>query len=103
MERDSGFVVTKMRVDGGAVSNGFLMTFQSDILNVPVERPVVRETTALRAAFLAGLAVGYWNDRDEICGIWQLDRRFKPAMAAEVRESLYSGWKKAVHAAMAFK
>jgi len=103
MERDSGFAVTKMRVDGGAVSNGFLMTFQSDILNVPVERPVVRETTALGAAFLAGLAVGYWNDRDEICGIWQLDRRFKPAMAAEVRESLYGGWKKAVHAAMAFK
>ncbi|MCA1296089.1 glycerol kinase GlpK [Paenibacillus sp. alder61] len=103
MERDSGFAVTKMRVDGGAVSNGFLMTFQSDILNVPVERPVVRETTALGAAFLAGLAVGYWDDRDEICGIWKLDRRFEPAMAAEVRESLYGGWKKAVHAAMAFK
>lgn len=103
MERDSGFAVTKMRVDGGAVSNGFLMTFQSDILNVPVERPVVRETTALGAAFLAGLAVGYWDDRDEICGIWRLDRRFEPAMAAEVRESLYGGWKKAVHAAMAFK
>ncbi|GIO87206.1 glycerol kinase [Paenibacillus faecis] len=103
MERDSGFAVTKMRVDGGAVSNGFLMTFQSDILNVPVERPVVRETTALGAAFLAGLAVGYWDDRDEICGIWQLDRRFEPAMTAEVRESLYGGWKKAVHAAMAFK
>lgn len=103
MERDSGFAVTKMRVDGGAVSNGFLMTFQSDILNVPVERPVVRETTALGAAFLAGLAVGYWDDHDEICGIWRLDRRFEPAMAAEVRESLYGGWKKAVHAAMAFK
>ncbi len=103
MEQDSGFTVQKMRVDGGAVSNGFLMEFQSDILNVPVERPLVRETTALGAAFLAGLAVGYWSDRDEICRTWSLDRRFEPKMEPEVRESLYGGWKKAVHAAMAFK
>lgn len=103
MEQDSGFTVRKLRVDGGAVSNGFLMEFQSDILNLPVERPVVRETTALGAAFLAGLAVGYWSDRDEICRIWSLDRRFEPTMGTEARESLYGGWKKAVHAAMAFK
>ncbi|MNJ02102.1 Glycerol kinase [compost metagenome] len=79
------------------------MEFQSDIVNLPVERPVVRETTALGAAFLAGLAVGYWSDRDEICRTWSLDRRFEPTMETEVRESLYGGWKKAVHAAMAFK
>lgn len=103
MEQDSGFTVRKLRVDGGAVSNGFLMEFQSDIVNLPVERPVVRETTALGAAFLAGLAVGYWSDRDEICRTWSLDRRFEPTMETEVRESLYGGWKKAVHAAMAFK
>lgn len=103
MEQDSGFTVRKLRVDGGAVSNGFLMEFQSDIANLPVERPVVRETTALGAAFLAGLAVGYWSDRDEICRTWSLDRRFEPTMETEVRESLYGGWKKAVHAAMAFK
>ncbi|MEK5477598.1 glycerol kinase GlpK [Paenibacillus sp. FSL R5-0407] len=103
MEQDSGFTVRKLRVDGGAVSNDFLMEFQSDIVNLPVERPVVRETTALGAAFLAGLAVGYWSDRDEICRTWSLDRRFEPTMETEVRESLYGGWKKAVHAAMAFK
>ncbi|WP_410771900.1 glycerol kinase GlpK [Fontibacillus sp. BL9] len=103
MEQDSGFTVRKMRVDGGAVSNGFLMHFQSDILDVPVERPVVRETTALGAAFLAGLAVGYWSDREEICRTWSLDRRFEPGMETAVREALYGGWKKAVHAAMAFK
>ncbi|MDN4070886.1 glycerol kinase GlpK [Paenibacillus vini] len=103
MEQDSGFTVRKLRVDGGAVSNGFLMEFQSDIVNLPVERPVVRETTALGAAFLAGLAVGYWSDRDEICRTWSLDRRFEPTMETEVRESLYGGWKKAVYAAMAFK
>ncbi|WP_435924356.1 glycerol kinase GlpK [Paenibacillus sp. DYY-L-2] len=103
MERDSGYAVRKMRVDGGAVSNGFLMEFQSDILDVPVERPVVRETTALGAAFLAGLAVGYWQDREEISRTWSLDRRFEPKMETNVREALYGGWKKAVRAAMAFK
>ncbi|MNI24740.1 Glycerol kinase [compost metagenome] len=103
MESDSGFEVKKMRVDGGAVSNAFLMKFQSDILNIPVERPIIRETTALGAAFLAGLAVGYWSDREELCRTWSLDHSFEPAMKAETRETLYLGWKKAVHAAMAFK
>ncbi|SDF27782.1 glycerol kinase [Fontibacillus panacisegetis] len=103
MESDSGFEVKKMRVDGGAVSNEFLMKFQSDILNIPVERPVIRETTALGAAFLAGLAVGYWNDRDELCRTWSLEHSFEPAMKTEYRDALYNGWKKAVHAAMAFK
>lgn len=103
MESDSGFEVRKMRVDGGAVSNAFLMRFQSDILDIPVERPVIRETTALGAAFLAGLAVGYWQDRDELCHTWSLDQCFQPAMQEDERTKLYQGWKKAIQAAMAFK
>lgn len=103
MEKDCGYKVNTMRVDGGAVSNTFLMAFQSDILDVPVERPAVRETTALGAAYLAGLAVGYWRDLEEIRRIWSLERRFEPAMPESERESLYNGWKKAVYAAMAFK
>lgn len=103
MEKDCGYKVNTMRVDGGAVSNTFLMAFQSDILDVPVERPAVRETTALGAAYLAGLAVGYWRDLEEIRRIWSLERRFEPAMPENERESLYNGWKKAVYAAMAFK
>ncbi|MNJ51711.1 Glycerol kinase [compost metagenome] len=103
MEKDCGYKVNTMRVDGGAVSNTFLMAFQSDILDVPVERPAVRETTALGAAYLAGLAVGYWRDLDEIRRIWSVERRFEPAMSELERETLYNGWKKAVQAAMAFK
>lgn len=103
MEKDCGYKVNTMRVDGGAVSNTFLMAFQSDILDVPVERPAVRETTALGAAYLAGLAVGYWRDLEEIRRIWSLERRFEPTMPENERESLYNGWKKAVYAATAFK
>jgi glycerol kinase len=103
MEADSGISLTTLRVDGGAVKNNFLMQFQSDLLAVPVERPVVNETTALGAAYLAGLAVGYWNSRDDIAAQWQLDRRFEPKMADDKRTALYEGWKKAVQAAMAFK
>lgn len=103
MEKDSGIKVGTMRVDGGAVSNAFLMKFQSDILGIPVERPVIRETTSLGAAYLAGLAVGYWNDRDEICQSWSLDQRFEPKMTVKVRDELYNGWTKAIQAAMAFK
>lgn len=103
MEKDCGYKVNTMRVDGGAVSNTFLMAFQSDILDVPVERPTVQETTALGAAYLAGLAVGYWQDLDEIRRIWSVERRFEPMMPEHERELLYSGWKKAIYAAMAFK
>ncbi len=103
MEADSGIALKKLRVDGGAVKNDFLMQFQSDILNVPVERPVVNETTALGAAYLAGLAVGYWKDREEISKQWKKDSEFEPGMTKENREELYAGWKKAVKAAMAFK
>ncbi|PJW16988.1 glycerol kinase GlpK [Geobacillus sp. WSUCF-018B] len=103
MEADSGISLTTLRVDGGAVKNNFLMQFQSDLLAVPVERPVVNETTALGAAYLAGLAVGYWNSRDDIAAQWQLERRFEPKMDDDKRTMLYDGWKKAVRAAMAFK
>jgi glycerol kinase len=103
MEADSGIELKTLRVDGGAVKNNFLMNFQSDILNVPVERPVVNETTALGAAYLAGLAVGYWADQQEIASQWAIDRAFEPKMFEEDRNHLYSGWKKAVNAAMAFK
>ncbi len=103
MEADSGIELKALRVDGGAVKNDFLMSFQSDILNVPVERPKVNETTALGAAYLAGLAVGYWESRDDIAKQWAVDRAFEPKMNSDKREELYSGWKKAVHAARAFK
>jgi glycerol kinase len=103
MEKDSGISLKALRVDGGAVKNNFLMQFQSDILNVPVERPVVNETTALGAAYLAGLAVGYWNNREEIASQWNLDRSFEPTMSEQERTNLYEGWKKAVRATMAFK
>ncbi|GGJ57089.1 glycerol kinase [Anoxybacillus voinovskiensis] len=103
MEADSGISLKTLRVDGGAVKNNFLMQFQSDILGVPVERPVINETTALGAAYLAGLAVGYWKDRSEIATQWQLERAFEPQMPSNQQSALYEGWKKAVKAAMAFK
>jgi len=103
MEADSGIQLKTLRVDGGVVKNNFLMNFQSDILNVPVERPVVNETTALGAAYLAGLAVGYWDSQEEIAEQWAIDRSFEPKMSDDERSLLYGGWKKAVNAAMAFK
>ena len=96
MEEDSGIKLKTLKVDGGAVSNDFLMQFQSDMLGVPVERPVFTETTAMGAAFLAGLAVGFWTDRTEIATRLEIDRRFAPAMPVELREKKYRGWKKAV-------
>ncbi|MFD1956422.1 glycerol kinase GlpK [Paenibacillus thailandensis] len=103
MAIDSGLLLPALRVDGGAVRNDFLMQFQSDMLGVEVERPVVNETTALGAAYLAGLAVGYWKSKQEIRESWKLDRAFTPGMPQEDRSRLYAGWKKAVQAAMAFK
>lgn len=103
MEADAGITLKTLRVDGGAVKNNFLMQFQSDILGVPVERPVVNETTALGAAYLAGLAVGYWQSREEIAKQWNIDRAFEPKMNADTQQRLYDGWKKAVRAAQAFK
>ena len=96
MEDDSGITLKALKVDGGAVANNFLMQFQSDILGVPVDRPKVTETTAMGAAFLAGLAVGFWKDKAEIAAKWNVDRTFKPSMSAEVRDKKYKGWQKAV-------
>ncbi|MDA5560544.1 glycerol kinase GlpK [Exiguobacterium sp. MMG028] len=103
MESDSGINLKTLRVDGGAVSNNFLMQFQSDILDVPVERPEVSETTALGAAYLAGLAVGFWKDQAEVKDQWKLDKKFEPNMDETHREALYKGWQHAVEATMAFK
>ncbi|OPG97265.1 glycerol kinase [Chryseobacterium mucoviscidosis] len=103
MESDSGISVNALRVDGGAAANDFLMQFQSDILNIPVERPTVNETTALGAAYLAGLAVGYWNSADELMDHENTERVFHPVMAEEERSELYAGWQRAVKAAMVFK
>ncbi len=96
MSADSGLPLETLRVDGGAVANNFLMQFQADILGVPVQRPAVTETTALGAAYLAGLATGYWGSQEEIAGQWRVEREFEPAMSLDERESLYTGWQKAV-------
>lgn len=103
MESDSLIQLKTLRVDGGAVKNNLLMEFQSDILNVPVERTKVSETTALGAAYLAGLAVGFWESQEEISKQWEIDRKFIPKMAVDQRDSLYNGWRKAVKAALTFK
>ncbi|MBA2487720.1 MAG: glycerol kinase GlpK [Chloroflexi bacterium] len=96
MQADSGVTLKELKVDGGAVVNNDLMQFQADILGVPVERPVVSETTALGAAYLAGLAVGFWKDTSDVANNWALDRRFDPSMDESRRERLFAGWKKAV-------
>lgn len=96
MESDSGISLTSLRVDGGASANNLVMQFQSDILQVPVERPEVIETTALGAAYLAGLAVGFWNIT-EIKNGWNLDEQFKPEMSETNANTLYAGWVKAVN------
>ena len=103
MEKDSGIKLKGLNVDGGAVVNNFLMQFQSDILNTKVNRPKVQETTALGAAYLAGLAVGYWTDVADIRNNWQLERQFVPKMTADTRKKLYQGWKVAVKATRLFK
>ena len=96
MEKDSGVKLSALKVDGGMVFNELLMQFQSDMLNVPVVRPKVAETTSLGAAYAAGLAVGFWKDFDELKNNWGCDMEWKPAMDSKQRKKLYSGWKKAV-------
>ena len=96
MNKDSGVELTKLKVDGGMVGNELLMQFQSDILNVPVIRPQVSETTALGAAYAAGLAVGFWSGIDELRKNWSEDKTLHPAMESTVREKCYKEWKKAV-------
>jgi glycerol kinase len=96
MQRESGARLGSLKVDGGATVNSMLLQFQADLLRVPVHRPVVGETTALGAAYLAGLAVGYWQDLDDVRRNWALDREFIPSMDDARRDSLYRGWRKAV-------
>jgi len=96
MERDSGVTMHTLRVDGGMVLNETLMQFQADILDVPVVRPLVIETTALGAAYAAGLAVGYWHDLDDLRHNWGVGQTWEPRMAAETRASLIAGWHKAI-------
>ena len=97
MEADSGIKLNTLRVDGGAVKNNLLMQFQSDILSVPVERPMINETTALGAAYLAGLAVGYWETKEEIAKNWAIEKTFDPTLNDEKSSQLYEGWKRAVN------
>ncbi len=96
MEEDAGLPLSLLKVDGGMVKNELLMQFQADLLGVPVVRPQVTETTALGAAYAAGLAVGYWKDLEELKGNWRAERTFTPGMAEEERAKLYAGWKRAV-------
>ncbi len=103
MEADSELSLKSLRVDGGAVKNNFLMQFQSDILDVPVERSAINETTALGSAYLAGLAVGFWDSKESIAKYWNLERKFESQINQTTRENLYNGWKKAVMAAQVFK
>lgn len=100
MEADSGIKLAALKVDGGAVANNMLMQFQADILGVPVDRPQVIETTALGAAYLAGLAVGVWDSKEELVSSWKLQNRFEPTMDPEKAAGYYKGWRKAVKHAM---
>ena len=102
MEQDSGISLKNLKVDGGASANDFLMQFQADIVDTQVHRPKCIETTALGAAYLAGLAVGYWKDREEIRENWQIGRVFEPAMEEARRQGLLKGWQKAVKCALAW-
>jgi glycerol kinase len=96
MQTDAGFELKSLRVDGGMTTNELLMQFQSDILNVPVIRPQVRETTALGAAYAAGLAVGFWRDTGDVIRNWREERRWLPTMPAAERARLYRRWQQAV-------
>ncbi len=103
MSVDAGIDLKTLRVDGGAVKNDLLMQFQSDILEVPVERPEIQEITALGSAYLAGIAVGYWKDQEEIAAQWLNEKTFEPKMDKTESDRLYKGWEKAVKATRAFK
>jgi len=102
MQADAGLTLKALRVDGGAIANDFTAQFQADILDISVERPSVKESTALGAAYLAGLAVGFWESREQIARQRQVERTFVPEIGAERREKLYAGWLRAVEATMVF-
>lgn len=96
MEADSGIRLAALKVDGGASANNFLMQTQADIIQAPVNRPQCVETTAMGAAYLAGLAVGYWSDKEEVIKNWAIDQIFEPKISEEERKKKLKGWKKAV-------
>ena len=96
MKADSGIDLAALKVDGGASANDFLMQFQSDIINAPVKRPSCVETTAMGAAYLAGLAVGYWNSKEDVIKNWAVDKIFSPIRGEDERERKIKGWNKAV-------
>jgi glycerol kinase len=102
MEGDSGIPIKELRVDGGATVNNALMQFQSDMLDVTVVRPKIIETTALGAAYLAGLAVGYWESVDDLQGYWQADQKYTSTMHSEERQQHLKGWTRAVRAVLAW-
>jgi glycerol kinase len=103
MEADAGIKLKELRVDGGASANDLLMQLQADLLNVPVVRPKVAETTALGAAYLAGLAVGFWKNQADIARQWQADKHFKPAMKPPARSKITKGWVRALGRAKAWE
>ncbi len=100
MEKKSGFKLTKLRADGGGAKSDFMLQFQADILGIPVERPVITETTTLGAVYAAGLAVGYWDSFAEIAEFWKIERRFEPQISAEKRQELCGFWDQAVQRSM---
>jgi glycerol kinase len=102
MQADTGIALSELRVDGGMSANDFLLQFQADVLGVPVLRPALTETTALGAAFLAGLSVGFWQDQADLDAAWALERRFEPRMSSDERDTLYRGWQRAVACARAW-
>ena len=99
MEKDSGLSLPELRVDGGAANNNLLMQFQADLLDTPIVRPKVTETTALGAAYLAGLASGYWNGTEDITGNAEIDRRFEPSMSRDRAAELQGQWRRALERA----
>lgn len=103
MQADADLKLEALRVDGGASASDLLMQFQADILGVPVQRPIIAETTALGAAYLAGLAVGFWHDKADLAGHWALDREYRPAMPRSQREALYARWRKAVERSLGWE
>jgi glycerol kinase len=102
MQADANIEVKELRVDGGATANNFLMQFQSDVLHTKVIRPKITETTALGAAYLAGLAVGYWKNMDDISNQWQVEKIFEPRMKSSQKDNLVKGWKRAIKAVQAW-
>ena len=96
MEKDLGYRLSELKVDGGASSNKFIMQFQADIIGSSIRRPVIRETTALGAAYLAGITTGFWRSREEVRSKWQCDMTFSPQMEEGRRGELIAGWHKAV-------